>query len=363
LNPWGQKAFSARQPNTIRRDPPTLSSEKGHSNFRKQSGGCLWANNWKSSIPTVSHVPDRPGNLKKLFKLLFTSLPGRAIFFTANYASDQLRPGVPGRPGRFGPGLPQIRTCPIQASGSSSWRFAMMHPAHHRQSRYPWSLRGPGCGTLSSHQVSRPRVPNSASPSLHRVPVTRVPRLQRYYERLRLPCTHPTALRFLRLVVPAVTPVFAPPHPTSATRPGALELAAPRQLSAGGTRTSQVPGEPSCAFALLSDPGRTIPSSHCEVLVWPLPVTRQRLPRERHLSRLNHTASALAVYASPRRLLGQDARLASGRWLSVTGRDWIPSEFVKEVSENVNFIFIPFLQALPGASPKMSHNHNVPPSK
>ena len=103
---------------------------------------------------------------------------------------------MPGRPGRCGPGLPQIRTCPIQASGSSSWRFAMMHPAHHRQFRYPWSLRGPGCGTRSSRQVSRPRFPNSAFPSLHRVPVTRVPRLPRYYERLRLPCTHPAALRF-----------------------------------------------------------------------------------------------------------------------------------------------------------------------
>ena len=80
---------------------------------------------------------------------------------------------------------PQIGTCPIQAFGSSSWRFAMMHPAHHRQCRYPWSLRGLGFGTLSSRQVSRPRFPNSASPSLHQVPVTRVPRLRRYYERLR----------------------------------------------------------------------------------------------------------------------------------------------------------------------------------
>src|SRR5262249_8077690 len=61
-----------------------------------------------------------------------------------------------------------------------------------------------------------------------------------------------------------------------------------------------------------------------------------RVPPTGHLSSLNPAASGLAVYASPRRLHGQDARLASGRWLGVTGRDWLPSGSERTVSENAS---------------------------
>jgi len=152
------------------------------------------------------------------------------------------------------------------------------HPARHRhvaarraisaptalpQRRDPWSLRRHGSGTRCSRRVSLPRVPNSAFPSLYRVLGTRVPRLPRYYERLRLPHARPAALRCLRLAVPAVTPVFE--LRTVRRRDhaawGILVWLTPANFAAGDAGISQVPGEPCCAFAPALDPGRTIPSS------------------------------------------------------------------------------------------------------
>ena len=50
------------------------------------------------------------------------------------------------------------------------------------------------------------------------------------------------------------------------------------------------------------------------------------------LSRLNHTASALAVYASQAGLPRHHARLASGCWPSSSGRAWLPAGFHRKVS-------------------------------
>ena len=50
------------------------------------------------------------------------------------------------------------------------------------------------------------------------------------------------------------------------------------------------------------------------------------------LSRLNHTASALAVYASQAGSPRHHARLASGCWPSSSGRAWLPAGFQRKVS-------------------------------
>jgi hypothetical protein len=100
----------------------------------------------------------------------------------------------------------------------------------------------------------------------------------------------------------------------------------------GNDRDSQVPGEPSCAYALFSDPGRTNASGHTMHRHGPRTLYREGSTRE-VISGLNHTASALAVYASPGGLPAQDARLASGRWPSSPGRDWLPAEFLRKVSK------------------------------
>ncbi len=62
---------------------------------------------------------------------------------------------------------------------------------------------------------------------------------------------------------------------------------------------SLVPWQPSCAFALLSDPGRpnTARPSYRHIGVVYLLLTQQT-PTISHFSGLYHTASALAVYAS-----------------------------------------------------------------
>jgi hypothetical protein len=46
------------------------------------------------------------------------------------------------------------------------------------------------------------------------------------------------------------------------------------------------------------------------------------------ISRLNPTAFALAVYASPSGSLRRSARLASGGWLAFAERDWLPAELL-----------------------------------
>lgn len=64
------------------------------------------------------------------------------------------------------------------------------------------------------------------------------------------------------------------------------------------------------------------------------------------ISGLDPAASALAVYASPRRLPKRDARLASGCRLGSTGWDWLPTGFVRKVSEMLPTSSSPFPRLL-----------------
>ena len=105
----------------------------------------------------------------------------------------------PLQPGRVAPGScpsggsHRFRTCPIKASGSSS------HGRPRANGGSP-ALRSGGV-TVTGARVSvhppccPPTGRDSALPSLHRVPASRVPLLQRYYEVLRRPAADPTALR------------------------------------------------------------------------------------------------------------------------------------------------------------------------
>jgi hypothetical protein len=111
--------------------------------------------------------------------------------------------------------------------------------------------------------------------------------------------------------------------PHGPTPAGGLELsglAAPRQsLRTGEHRVSQVPGEPRCAYALFSDPGRTAASGHTTSAAWPPFVATTRAPTIREISGLHSRASARAVYASPLGSPQDDARLASGCLASLPG--------------------------------------------
>ncbi len=105
-----------------------------------------------------------------------------------------------------------------------------------------------------------------APPSLHRVPVGRVPRTRRYYAALRLLATHPAALRCLRLAVPPQCPVLRPTPPGHPQREDLEDWSTGppcRYVCLGGNdEISQVPGEPHCTHAALSDPGGTSVPGH-----------------------------------------------------------------------------------------------------
>jgi hypothetical protein len=142
--------------------------------------------------------------------------------------------------------------------------------------------------------------------------------LSRRYD--SLPSFPPRFVSFAR-PVPRLHSRFAPARAECRrVGPGVVHPVSPSGLSLGDDRGSHVPGEPQCASALLSDPGR---SDHTRPLT-----VRRHGPRYNHnegscelcLSRLNHTALALAVYASQGGLLLHHARLASGCWSGSAGR-------------------------------------------
>jgi hypothetical protein len=105
-----------------------------------------------------------------------------------------------------------------------------------------------------------------------------------------------------------------------------------RSSSTRNPRLSQVPREPHCAFAVLSDSGRaSVPGLHGTSVLSPVKRTR-RTSTTLTLSELYHTASALAVYASCRhRWRRRKTRFRGLASLSRVGLH-SPTEFFREVS-------------------------------
>lgn len=153
-------------------------------------------------------------------------------------------------------------------------------------------------------------------------------------------------------------------HSTVASLPCAAHGAAPRAgwlWSAGSTpsvrpflggddRPSQVPGQPRCASALLSDPA----GARCQAIAASSPgpgCSDDPAPRvfvrfRGSITRHRHSLSTLPRSGCPRR-----ARLASGWWPASTGWDWLPTGLLQKVSPLiVQVIGFSFLQALPGAT-------------
>jgi hypothetical protein len=97
--------------------------------------------------------------------------------------------------------------------------------------------------------------------------------LHRYYEALRLLVARLTLFRFLHLAIPFIAYVQ---FLCSSKVPGRFNLQAwaflvRHPLSGlirhGDNEISQVPGQPLFTFALLSDPGETLTSGHCDATV------------------------------------------------------------------------------------------------
>ena len=90
-----------------------------------------------------------------------------------------------------------------------------------RNSKYEASDVVPGPGSNVRH-------PLAVFPSLHRVPAGPVPLLHQYYQSATTPCSHPAALRFLRLAVPQRSlVVFAPRRTSAPPRPGVGDPVSP----------------------------------------------------------------------------------------------------------------------------------------
>jgi hypothetical protein len=86
-----------------------------------------------------------------------------------------------------------------------------------------------------------------------------------------------------------------------------------------GSRTTR------CPFALFFDPGRTDAPGHYDTSAWPLLCPQQRLPRINSAFEAQSHGFRTRCLRFVRRVATQDAKLASGRWPSATGRDWIPA--------------------------------------
>ncbi len=129
--------------------------------------------------------------------------------------------------------------------------------------------------------------------------------------------------------------VFRPPSGRALPPTGLLELVTrylrPGSRSVETTGSPTFLGNPDCALALLFDPGRTDASGPLRCPGTAPAMSTAKAPALQ-LSRLHHTASALAVYASQAGSPRHHARLASGCWPSSSGRAWLPAGFHRKVS-------------------------------
>jgi hypothetical protein len=213
----------------------------------------------------------------------------------------------PGRGGSCPPPLPQIRTCAINASGSSRHGFA-------KPPRYPLTLRLPALRAQSPYPVAFQRSRNEASPSLRRVRAAGVPLLQRYYETLRLPVILLAAPGCAWLGdTTACVCVRVSLRPDAGLGPGALGLAAPDQIAVEKAGSPRFLENPVVPMPCSSTPAGPDTPRLFGVPMLPPCCPRRRLQRV-GLSGLNRTALARAVYASSGPLLvkTQDSLPAAG---------------------------------------------------
>lgn len=199
-----------------------------------------------------------------------------------------------GRPSGYPPGPPQIRTCAIRASGSSTSRI------HHRirnSSRNPYAnASADTCFPIDDMltRVSRHRVldrfpaydtHSPASPSLHRVPSdSRFPDFTTTMTCSDSRCPIPADFYWSQA---GTTSVVAHSLRSGidhyARRPGEFGFGfSDCRFSGGEHRASQVPGEPPCQHALLFDPGGMVRmSGNCDMSMLPSVVIKTSAPANR----------------------------------------------------------------------------------
>jgi len=171
------------------------------------------------------------------------------------------------------PPLPQIRTCPIKASGSSGYGFPIPH-------RYALKFRGHGDRVQSPGHVSLQRFRSPALPSLHRVPTVTVPRLRRYYGALRFPANRHGGFPCRS---PAVTTgrVCFRLSLQARRRPGARSIRVrppPRRISGGVAGRPKFLGNPRVPMPCSRTPAGPQSPGHAVIRTRPPACQHRRLP-------------------------------------------------------------------------------------
>ena len=178
-------------------------------------------------------------------------------------------------------------------------------------------------------------------------PPRRVPQLQRYYGAVRLPV--PLSPRFVAFAwrYPASRLSFAPSRPGRPTAGLGFVIRSPcRKDTQGdkqglpGSRTTRYP------YALFFDPGRTEHVRPLRRVGMAPAMSTAKAPTNQSsfrgsIARLRDSLFTLR----PMQLPAPDAKLASGRWPSATGRDWLPAGLLRKVSDVTH----PPLPSFPGA--------------
>jgi hypothetical protein len=161
------------------------------------------------------------------------------------------------------------------------------------------------------------------------------------------PCAPLAALRCLRLAIPCGVPVVSLPAVQN-TKPRAWgSFSGPhfRTWPQGGNQGLPGSRTTHCPFALFSDPGRTEHARPSRRVGMAPAMTTTKAPT-------NNPAFEAQSHGFRTRCLrfvpcvaARDAKLASGRWPSATGRDCLPAGLLRKVSDVTH----PPLPSFPGA--------------
>ncbi len=163
------------------------------------------------------------------------------------------------------------------------------------------------------------RHPLSVFPSLHRVPRDQFPGFISTTKVLRLPAARPTALRFLRLVVPRL-------HSLRSLLGGRVRRRGQELVTRylhpgidrGDDRISQVPGEPQLSVCTCSHRRRRdcLLQTKYGAAAWPLVQQQQRLPRKVFRRSIAWLSDSLSTLRRGRNLpTKQDSLPAAGQAL------------------------------------------------
>ena len=248
-----------------------------------------------------------------------------------------LKKGPPGRRRGCPRRLPQIRTCPIKASGSSRYGLTC--------ALLPAGVSCTAPGAQSPRPVAPRQFRSEASPSLGRVPAHRFPRPQRYYGTLRLLLPIPPALMTSGGTTARQVHSLRPAADARRASRGDCGSAPPAGPIEGSVETDRSPrflGNPGDGPLGSWTPARSDAPGHFGTPTRPPLVSRTwALATKSFRGSMSEHVRLAADASQPGSPLGH-ARLASDCWPGSIGRDWLPAGLLQKVSECTRYISSPF---------------------